>query len=265
MTIESDKYCRCLEKKRKLELKREKLKDAENEFPAKIFKRLLFMILYGSPAILSTILTNIIFTSVNNTTSLMAVMLTLLVLINGLFVIKKKEKLIKWTISKLEKSFKEDWTKEEIEDGLKSYKIIAIILSIPVIGLMTVIVIPAILFIGFILPTLIMITIFNFLKKEKHTLKSFIQAMSSINPIKLKKGLIKTDLAINNINKELKSLYEIIKNSPETLIYLKNNCHRNEGESVLYEKLKRDMGLKYEEEVFQLHLNKIEKTEIINE
>jgi hypothetical protein len=265
MTIESDKYCRCLEKKRKLESNREKLKDAEKEFPAKIFKRLLFMILYGSPAIISTILTNVIFNLVDNTTFLMTVMLTLLVLINGLFVLKKKEKLIKWTIDKLEKTFKDDWIKEEVEDGLKSYKIIAIILSIPVIGLMSVIVIPTIIFIGFVLPTVLIMVMINFAKKEKHTLNSFFQVLSSMNPIELKKKLVKTDLEIENINKELKSLYEIINNSPEVLKHLRNSSLEKEGELILYEKLKRDMELKYEDEVFQFHLNKIRRTEIVNE
>tara|TARA_Y100001960_G_scaffold334020_1_gene443847 strand:+ start:11997 stop:12794 length:798 start_codon:yes stop_codon:yes gene_type:complete len=265
MTIESDKYCRCLTKKRKLESKRKKLADAEYEFPAKTFKKLLFLILYTYPAIVSSTLTSIIFYySVDNITSLV-IMSVLLAFINGLFVFKKREKHLMWTINKLEKRFKENWTKEEIENGLKDYKIIGAILSIPVVGIIIEVVIPTIVSIGFLLPIVLTIAMFNFAKKEKHTLKSFFQVLHSMNPIKLKKKLVKTDLAIKNINKELKNLYEIIKDSPEVLNYLKNSSLEKEGESILYEKLKRDMKLKYEDEVFQFHLNKIGKTEIVNE
>jgi hypothetical protein len=266
MTIESDKYCRYLAKKRKLESKRKKLADAEYEFPAKTLKKLLFLILYALPAIVSTILMNIVFYySTDNITSLMAIALLSLTLINGLFIFKKREKHLKWVINKLEKTVKDEWTKEDIENGLRDYKIAAAILSTPVVGIIIVVAVPAIVSIGFLLPTVITAAIFKFAKKEKHTLKSFFQVLSSMNPIKLKKNLVKTDLAIDNINKELKSLYEIIKNSPDTLNYLKNSSREKKGESILYEKLKRDMELKYEDEVFQFHLNKIGKTEIVNE
>lgn len=266
MTIESDKYCRCLAKKRKLELNREKLVDAENEFPAKTLKKLLFLILYGLPAIASTTLMNIVFYySTDNMTSLMAIVLVSLTLINGLFMFKKREKHLRWVINKLEETVKEEWTKEEIENGLKDYKITAAILSVPIFGIICAIILPTLIFIGYVLPTVVIMTIFYFAKKKKYTLNSFLQALSSINPIKLKKKLVKTDLVIENINKELKSLYEIIKDSPDTLNYLKNSSLEKEGELILYEKLRRDLELKYEDEVFQFHLNKIEKTEIVNE